>query len=827
MSLNQRIKRILLTGLAIAFLFIVALFVISSLFSDKIGEKAIQSLQKQVITHVSAGKANVSMFPYFPKAAIKINNLYIQDTEGDTLALIDEVAFRVSIFSLISGKIELHTARLKGGIIKVKKLKDHTWNYNIFHKDTLATANSELTFSISKAVIEHCEIQYRDIPGDILTQLFILSTNVDFQYVDEGFVIETAGKSILDEINIDQKEIAKDKAIKYHLRLAGDAAGNRLEFKESMLEVAGNPISISGKILTMDKGQQYDLIFACEQTGLGAFLQLLPKEQMDLYGQLSPKGNVHIQGSYKGLSSPKSTPVIQLDAIIDQASLSSRRYETQLDKFSASLSFTSDQKKTVVKFENDQGILQSKPVRVKGEMNLNQWDGSKMEINAHVPLALIFSFAGIEGLDKGKGNIHFDEVIINGHNKYTINSSGQIKGTKIKGSLQNQSFEIPEVHIILNNDQLSIESFEMNGWKSDIQLNGQINGGYKWLTGKTHPEISLDIKSKKLDINKLLEAFGDDEEETEDNTFASLEKSTLSLKLNLDKVYWRQMDLSRLNGQIELQSGSIQANVQSNVFDGYISTHIKGTIDNGMKLHASVHGQHVDLRKLMIQCEEFNQDFITSANLKGTVESRLIMDMAWNQQGEFIEDQLIVKAAIQIDKGELIRMSMMDDFAKYVKIEDLRHIKFTSLHNLLEIKNKKLYIPAMFIQSNALNLTLSGQHTFENQMDYAIQVNAGQVAVNRFKKHNPELVPVPARERGFFNIYYRISGFPDNLQYTSDRKLVGNMFKESDIRRDQMRKTLIDYYGPLPILFDSSMEKMDYFSDWEADAEEPATYIDF
>ena len=37
--------------------------------------------------------------------------------------------------------------------------------------------------------------------------------------------------------------------------------------------------------------------------------------------------------------------------------------------------------------------------------------------------------------------------------------------------------------------------------------------------------------------------------------------------------------------------------------------------------------------------------------------------------------------------------------------------------NYLENKDQNLYLPAMLIQSNALNLTMSGTHSFDNDID--------------------------------------------------------------------------------------------------------------
>ena len=97
---------------------------------------------------------------------------------------------------------------------------------------------------------------------------------------------------------------------------------------------------------------------------------------------------------------------------------------------------------------------------------------------------------------------------------------------------------------------------------------------------------------------------------------------------------------------------------------------------------------------------------------------------------------------------------LFDDFANYVHIKDLRHIKFDKLQNWLHIKEGKIYIPNMFIHSNAVNMTVCGTHTFENNVQYNIKLNAARVLINRYFNDNPHRKFQPKKEDKFFNLFY-------------------------------------------------------------------------
>jgi hypothetical protein len=127
-------------------------------------------------------------------------------------------------------------------------------------------------------------------------------------------------------------------------------------------------------------------------------------------------------------------------------------------------------------------------------------------------------------------------------------------------------------------------------------------------------------------------------------------------------------------------------------------------------------------------------------------------------------------------------------------MEDLRRVRFTDMQNFLEVKNEKVYIPVMLIQSNALNMTLSGEHSFDNEINYKIKINAGQVLLNRLKKHDNDLDPLPDKG-GLFNLYYSITGNIDKYEMKRKKRTVKEEFERSEARKEQIAAQLNEYLG--------------------------------
>ena len=240
------------------------------------------------------------------------------------------------------------------------------------------------------------------------------------------------------------------------------------------------------------------------------------------------------------------------------------------------------------------------------------------------------------------------------------------------------------------------------------------------------------------------------------------------------------------------------------------------------RLKAKLLANNINVTQFFEQVENFGQEVLMDENVKGSLQAQILINAYWDQYGNYLDDQLHVMAGVAIENGELVKFKMLEDFSTYVNVKDLRRIKFVNMENYFEVTDNTLYIPAMFIQSNALNLTLSGSHTFNNEIDYNLKVNAGQVLANRFKSHDKSLKPKKARRRGFFNLHYNISGTMEDFVFESNKRRVKSDFESSERVKSRVKRTLAQEFDQISLVEDhvewedaSDGSEEDEFLDWE------------
>jgi AsmA-like C-terminal region len=287
-----------------------------------------------------------------------------------------------------------------------------------------------------------------------------------------------------------------------------------------------------------------------------------------------------------------------------------------------------------------------------------------------------------------------------------------------------------------------------------------------------------------------------------------------TFQAKIDQIVYRQMDLRNFSGSLGFDNNEMTIQGRLKGMDGAFNIDGKAFFEEKPYLNAKVDCEDVDVRKFFTQFENFGMEVLQAKHVKGVLSTQFFITAYWAKDGTFLYDELSVLGDIKITNGELIALDMLYEFADYIKLSDLKHIKFTNLQNYFEIKKSKLYIPVMFLQSNALNLSISGTHTFENRIDYNIQLNAAQTVANLFKRHDRTKRPIEAKRKGWFNLYYHVYGTVDKYHVKRDKQHVKKDFARSERHKSRIEQELIERFG--------SIEKHTMPSDWKDENENSA-----
>lgn len=137
-------------------------------------------------------------------------------------------------------------------------------------------------------------------------------------------------------------------------------------------------------------------------------------------------------------------------------------------------------------------------------------------------------------------------------------------------------------------------------------------------------------------------------------------------------------------------------------------------IQAGVKLKM----QNVKINELFHSCENFQQNFVRSEHLEGSLFSNAQLQLQLNSQGRPLWNSLEGEVKMLLKKGVLRNFEPLQHLSKYVKKEDLKAFTVDEIRNTFEIKDQMVHIPPMAISSNVTRIVVSGTHSFENDINY-------------------------------------------------------------------------------------------------------------
>jgi hypothetical protein len=113
----------------------------------------------------------------------------------------------------------------------------------------------------------------------------------------------------------------------------------------------------------------------------------------------------------------------------------------------------------------------------------------------------------------------------------------------------------------------------------------------------------------------------------------------------------------------------------------------------------------------------------------------------------------------------------------------------------MKIEDGKVYLPVMFIQSSAMNLSICGVHSFDQKILYNLKLNAGQVVSTKLRKNDVKKEFKQARKSGWINMYFILEGTTSNVKYQQYRTAVISGFEQSAALKESLRNYLVEKFG--------------------------------
>lgn len=845
-------KAILNTIIAVVLLLLAALasgMLAGIIFGDRIRELAIKELNKRLTTEVLVnGSIDFSVFSNFPDASVIFNDVVLRDalTGKTDLLACKRISLLFDVWDLFGSSVTIKEVIVENGVLNLSIDKSGKRNFDIF-KSSEQGSSPDFSLRINQARLSNLLISYQDessgqsylfetnttaLSGDFSARNFLLTLESDF--INRKFI---AGKT----------DYLPGVPVKLSSTLQVDLSENHYTIREAIINLADNRMNLSGNVLTTTDGNQLDLKFNASQLKIEELTALLPEAYASYAKHFRSSGTIWFEGTIQGLVSATSDPQIALRFAVEDGMISHDSMKEPFQSVNLKGSFTNGPAhalhSAVLEMSSFNASFDSHAIQ--GMILLRNFEKPFIDLKLDGTISLakiqpLFPAGYIQALT---GSVVFNRFFFKGPllpimqrvAMSSLEAGGSFMLKEVSVMTEYTHYENLNGQFDILNNKALINNLSFTSNESDLSVTGSVINFIPYFihaladTLPNREKIGLDIQISSNSLS-WTDLVGNMEQKTSEREKSSGEYYSIpslfytvsgSVSGKIDRFSYEKFMATDVHGKILFLGNTIYFNdFGLSAEKGSVTANGKLDISNMKrnKLELTAKLEKMDITQLFYEFDNFGQSSLTDKHLKGELNTDLALQATWDER-KFNKSKLYAIAEVSIDQGELNNFEPMMALAKFVKISELKNIRFSRLQNQVEIKNEKIFIPQMMIFTNALNLQLSGSHSFENIIDYKIQLNLLKLLTSKFEKTSAVAAETDKTTEGFLNLYLTMTGPADNPLIRYDKNAVKQKIA-SDLKneKNELKKVLEQE-------FYEQKQDQEQIKDWKAP--EKIEYMEF
>lgn len=828
--MKQLLRRLVIIGLLLISTLVMVTAFIAGFFEDQIGRRVVKELNKSLTTELQIETIDLSVIKAFPNASVNLRNVRLQDRQDEILLEAENLSFLFNLFSIFGSNIRVESVVAEKGALAIRYDQQGNANYDIFTStETETSSSSDFAISLSTARLQDVELIYEDAANKQTAFLEVKDATFKGQLGSSVYDLESKASILARFVEYGEDRFLIGKNINYDAKVAMNVEAGSYEMERLLVQIEENEFDVDGTIEVGESYTDFDLVARNDGGNLEGVLQMLPERYLESFGDFKSRGKFYFNAFINGRMDQQQQPEIDVEFGLEDGRLSSPRLTNDFRDVSFDAKYNNG-----VTLRTRKSFFNLK--RLKGYFNNELIELSLMaddledpmidfSLNGALPLKSVYGLFGNENIKDGRGEIEIENLKVKG--KYSdmqsvnrianVEASGTVYFDDARLDINEERMIMDRGEMVLDGNTLTVREMKLEGAGSEIRLDGSVSNllpvffADSLNTKDAELEFEANLKAPVLDLDRLMALTTSPVEASEvtEEVYDSIQTAEVQQReqftqflngtftANIESFNYEKINGTDFNGQLEFYANQMTISGNTKAMDGVFN--LIGTMyfQDKPYLKARLRCESIDGNRFFYECENFGQEILTDQHIKGDLDAKIAIYAYWDEQMNFDYDQLRVLAEMDITDGALNDFEMFKSFSTFVNIKDLERVKFADLTNWLEIRNSKIYIPVMFIQSNAINLTLNGEYTFDYAFDFNVKVNAGQVIANRVSRHDPNLKPLPSKRKGWFNLYYKIYGQSDDYKYESAKREVKRDFERSERRKNQIKSNLEQEFGTI------------------------------
>jgi hypothetical protein len=718
-------------------------------FKDEICNMVIAEVNQYLKTEVSVSEVDLAFWGTFPNLSVDFNDVFIKDaldgaTVHDTLLYSERIRLKFNPMDFWRENYTVKSIEVSPGTLKLKVNKEGLENYDILKEREEGEDQKGVDVNLSAITLDDFRVSYANQVTDQVYRTKLNDMTLTGELSSSVFTTTATSNLKILEARSGNVTLIRNQPATLSIAVNVNHDSSTVNIPLSTIYISELPFSFKGD---MDStGYSFNVVGEKIQIADAAsrFSMKETAEVKKFEGRGSLLFKLHVHGKKKN----NSPALIHCAFGINGGHLTDPSSGLSLRQLKVDGEYSNEQGKKNEFLQLRDVSFETKGGPFNGNLKITKFETPRLEGNADgtVNLSIIQSLFGIPNIEMMSGTlgVHSDFVVVSKPNEdqtanYSIEKcEGELKLKDVNFQLIEDKRVFSKINgqVYLRNNEAGMEAITLRLGKSDFEVNGVFKDIISYFDGSGNLIADVDIKSKHIRIADLGSERKSDKVEQE-RVYMLPQNISGTVYLDINRMDYESHLFQALKGNMTIKERVIhfpQIAVRNGGADIRGSLTIEERSPEYFYLTTQLVSKNIRFKPLFEEWNNFRQDVIKSDNIEGVAQANVAFEAPFDLRNGIVSSGIIATIGIQIDDGRLKDVKTFRMITESLRTSSVRHIigkeninelerklndlKFDHLENTLIIKSGVLTIPTMSISSSALDVELSGKHTFTNQIDY-------------------------------------------------------------------------------------------------------------
>ncbi len=806
---------------------LVILFSLSLIMQNKVAGILLKTLNNNFLTKIETGSYRLSLIRKFPKASVELKNVIVHSSPDfdhaafrgintDTLLTAKSASIDFRTIDMLRGAYTFTRISIKSGKLNLFTDTSGYNNYNISKNKEKTAGTDDVKLNLNRINLSDVEFVYNDLRVDLVIGGIFKDGQLRSKIRGNNIDFDGNSKVIFDLFKLGSISIRQSIPAELEVALNQNEKGTF--FKKSTMRIENWDFVLTGFVAS---DNYLDLNVNADNIDISKITRFLPEKYRKAASVYHPSGTLKFNWTTKGKPTAKEDPHYDIIFSLKNAHIDNTRSALKIEKFSFDGTFTNGPKNrpqtssfNVTNFTTRLGSAD-----YKGSFSVSDFTNPKTEFIFKGKLipAELKEFLNLKNVTSASGSIDLNLNFSGRPGKkdsyrfsdvFELDSHSDVLFNSVGISLENKQLDIRDATgRFIMNESTTTDNFRLTLNKQKISLSGKFANFPGWLTGNPvnllgSATISASSFRPELFMNIPDEEAKKSKEITAQAPLSLPDDVNLEINFKVDTLVYKTFDARNIAGTLSLKPKMLNFRTFSmNSQKGRVSGNglVVQNPDKSFIGRGSFAVAGVDINESFVTFHNFGQDFLKAENLAGTLSGNITLILPADSLLNPDIRSIVAEGRYILTDGALIDFDPIKALSSFIELSELENIKFDRLENDFFIRNNIFYLPQMDIKSSAADLSVNGEHSFDNDYQYHVKMLLSEILSRKARKNRTipdEFGEVQDDGLGRTSVLLKIVGKGEEVKVSYDMKAAGTLIREDIKKEKQALKTIInEEYG--------------------------------